>query len=176
MEDSLTFRLDEVEQELVRLLSLRSDDLQIFSSRQDQLLQSHYHSLSSALQTAQGQLDRLKATKVLEERREINERWLERQNLKKFWVYCEEIQRQKIRENIGSSETHTTDQSHSNQDSYAATNNVVYQTPNGNDSTTNISKTSLTNLCELSLNWIKEQVESKRFYLIWFYWYYCLKC
>ena len=95
MEDSLTFRLDEVEQELVRLLSLRSDDLKIFSSRQDQLLQSQYHSLSSALQTAQGQLDRLKATKILEERREINERWLERQNLKRFWVFCEEVQRQK---------------------------------------------------------------------------------
>lgn len=160
MEDSLTFRLDEVEQELVRLLSLRSDDLQIFSSRQDQLLQSHYHSLSSALQTAQGQLDRLKATKVLEDRREINERWLERQNLKKFWVYCEEIQRQKIRDSSASPETSVTDQSH-NQDSYnqnyTATNNnnTVYQTPNGNDSTTNISKTSLTNLCELSLNWIK---------------------
>jgi hypothetical protein len=160
MEDSLTVRLDEVEQELVRLLSLRSDDLQIFSSRQDQLLQSHYHSLTAALQTAQGQLEKLKGgANVLKERKEINERWLERQNLKKFWVYCEEIQRQKINENMGlagySNGSYTTGLSTSN-NMYGSVANTaptaVYQTPNTNDSTTNLSETSLTNLCDLSLD------------------------
>lgn len=150
MEDSLTVRLDEVEQELVRLLSLRSDDLQIFSSRQDQLLQSHYHSLTSALQTAQGQLEKLKSgVNVCEDKKEINERWLERQNLKKFWIYCEEIQRQKSHESFKNSGRNTD----TNKYNHSSTNNaVVYQTPNTNDSTTNISKTSLTNLCDLSLD------------------------
>lgn len=174
MEDSLTIRLDEVEQELVRLLSLRSDDLQIFSTRQDQLLQSHYHSLTSALQTAQGQLEKLKnAANVLELRKEINERWLERQNLKKIWIYCEEIQRQKFNETknfnyAGYNSTNTTEadsttatettstQSTLNTQSTINTQsnltNPVYQTPYANDSNTNISKTSLTNLCDLSLD------------------------
>jgi len=149
MEDSLTVRLDEVEQELVHLLSLRSDDLQIFSSRQDQLLQSHYHSMTSTLQTAQGQLEKLKsAATVLKEKKEINERWLERQNLKKLWVYCEEFQRQKLNENTGIN--NVSSKLYYNNDTIDATS--VYQTPNTNDSTTNIRKTSLTNLCDLSLD------------------------
>ena len=149
MEDSLTVRLDEVEQELVHLLSLRSDDLQIFSSRQDQLLQSHYHSLTSTLQTAQGQLEKLKsAATVLKEKKEINERWLERQNLKKLWVYCEEFQRQKLNENTGIN--NVSSKLYYNNDTIDATS--VYQTPNTNDSTTNIRKTSLTNLYNLSLD------------------------
>lgn len=155
MEDSLTVRLDEVEQELVRLLSLRSDDLQIFSSRQDQLLQSHYHSLTSALQTAQGQVEKLKsAANILKEKKEINERWIERQNLKKFWVYCEEFQRQKIKENKNSHTTESPNNNPYNAITYETRTYTtsVYQTPNTNDSSTNISKTSLTNLCDLSLD------------------------
>ena len=153
MEDSLTVRLDEVEQELVHLLSLRSDDLQIFSSRQDQLLQSHYHSMTSTLQTAQGQLEKLKsAANVLKEKKEINERWLERQNLKKLWVYCEEFQRRKLNENTGINNvsSYNTSNVYYNNDTIDATS--VYQTPNTNDSTTNIRKTSLTNLYNLSLD------------------------
>jgi hypothetical protein len=87
MEESLTTRLDEVEQELVGKLSLRSDDLQLFTARQDQLLQSHYHSMSAALKTAQAQLDRIGGIPHVED---VKEMWIERQNLKKFWLYCEE--------------------------------------------------------------------------------------
>lgn len=155
MEDSLTVRLDEVEQEIVRLLSLRSDDLQIFSSRQDQLLQSHYHSLIAALQTAEDPLEKLKTSaSILKQKKEINERWMERQNLKKFWVYCEEVQRQQSIEN-GNGTTNETFNDPNKHNSNATTNTDsvnVYQTPNTNDSTTNISKTSLSNLCELSLD------------------------
>ena len=161
MEESLSTRLDEIEQELVRLLSLRSDDLQIFSSRQDQLLQSHYHSLSSALETAQNQLQKLTATTELTEpiRREIRERWIERRNLKRFWVFCEEIQRQgklKCPVESGSNETesasnapnvpNTSKAQKDRKDSFS------YQTPNANDSNTNLSITSLSNMSDLSLD------------------------
>ncbi len=145
MEDSLNIRFDEVEQELIRLLSLRADDLQIFSSRQDQLLQSHYHSLSSALQTAQIQLERIKSGSGALNRQEIRERWIERQNLKRFWVYCEELQRQN---------TNEFSNNHNNNYQPSTTNisNSVYQTPNQNDSNTNLSATSLSTLQDLSLD------------------------
>ena len=148
MEESLSTRLDEVEQELVRLLSLRSDDLQIFSSRQDQLLQSHYHSLSSALETAQNQLQKLTTTTGLTEslRQEIRERWIERRNLKRFWVFCEEIQRQERLKFPSNSFENSLIETEVSKD------NFVYQTPNTNDSNTNLSITSLSNMSDLSLN------------------------
>lgn len=146
MEDSLNVRFDEVEQELIKLLSLRADDLQIFSSRQDQLLQSHYHSLSSALQTAQIQLERIKSGSGALNRQEIRERWIERQNLKKFWVYCEELQRQNIKEFSENADQISTNNNNSN------LNSSVYQTPNQNDSNTNLSTTSLSTLQDLSLD------------------------
>lgn len=144
MEDSLNSRFDEVEQELIRLLSLRADDLQVFSSRQDQLLQSHHHCLSTALKAARSLLERIKSNCGVTSD-EIRERWLERQNLKRFWVYCEEIQRQKGKDIIDAS---------NKMDAYATTNsyNTVYQTPNQNDSNTNISTTSLSTLQDLSLD------------------------
>lgn len=145
MEDSLNIRFDEVEQELIRLLSLRADDLQIFSSRQDQLLQSHYHSLTSALQTAQIQLERIKGGSGALNRQEIRDRWIERQNLKRFWVYCEELQRQNVNE---ISDNHN----NKNQSSTTNNSNSVYQTPNQNDSSTNLSTTSLSTLQDLSLD------------------------
>ena len=144
MEDSLNVRFDELEQELIRLLSLRADDLQLFSSRQDQLLQSHYHSLTSTLQTARTQLERTKGNSGALHKQEIRERWIERQNLKRFWVYCEEIQRQKQQDMIGNC-------SYLDRVEEAASNSV-YQTPNQNDSTTNISTTSLSKLQDLSLD------------------------
>ena len=130
MEDSLTIRLDEVEQEIVRILSLRSDNLQIFSSRQDQILQSHYHSLSSTLQTAQVHLEKVKVpVSGFSDKTEVNERWNERQNLKRFWVYCED-QRLKLFESSSSHKT-STDAS-----------DTVYQTPFQNPSSTSLSKLS----------------------------------
>lgn len=148
-ESSLSTRLDEVEQELVRLLSLRADDLQIFSSRQDQLIQSHYHSISSSLLTAQKQLQILTSSSGLDEsaRKEIRGRWIERRNLKHFLVFCEEIQRHSKTFN---SETEGLCESNSKTNSY--------QTPNVNDSSTNLSTisttstTSINDLSELSLN------------------------
>ena len=148
MEESLSTRLDEVEQELVRLLSLRSDDLQIFSSRQDQLLQSHYHSLSSALETAQNQFQKLTTTTGLTEslRQEIRERWIERRNLKRFWVFCEEIQRQERLKFPSNSFENSLIETEASKD------NFVYQTPNTNESNANLSITSLSNMSDLSLN------------------------
>lgn len=128
MEDSLTTRLDEVEQELVSKLSLRSDDLQLFTARQDQLLQSHYHSMTSALKAAQVHLERLAEPLVPE----INDRWIERRNLKRFWLYCEE-QRQAL---------------------YART-EATTDNPNDRNTNTqynNLSTVSLTSLTDLSLD------------------------
>lgn len=144
MDESLSTRLDEVEEELVQLLSLRSDDLQIFSSRQDQLLQSHYHSLSSALETARNQLQQLASSTGLTEAigREIGGRWIERRNLKRFWVFCEEIQRQERLKFT----------SNSFEDSDDSTTHTTYQTPNSNDSNANLSISSLSNMSDLSLN------------------------
>lgn len=145
--ESLSTRLDEVEEELVQLLSLRSDDLQIFSSRQDQLLQSHYHSLSSALETAQNQLQKLTNSTGLSEtaiRKKVKGKWIERRNLKRFWVFCEEIQRQE-----GSKyPTSSFDNSSLEESDDNTTRN--YQTPNGNDSNSNLS--TLSNMSDLSLN------------------------
>lgn len=141
----MTARLDEVEQELVRLLSLRAHDLQLFSSRQDQLLQSHYHSLSAAIQTAQIQMTKLKQA-VGDgdvDVDEINGRWNERKNLKRFWVYCEEIQRDRANKN---------NISDGNSVNIAHSSSTVYQTPAQNDSKVNISTASLTNLFDLSLD------------------------
>lgn len=144
MDESLSTRLDEVEQELVQLLSLRSDDLQIFSSRQDQLLQSHYHSLSSALETARNQLQKLTNSTGLTGtiRKEIMGRWIERRNLKRFWVFCEEIQRQE-------KQGRSFNDSNSSLEETDSTNNN-YQTPNGNESNTNLS--TISNMSDLSLN------------------------
>ena len=154
MEESLSTRLDEVEQELVQLLSLRSDDLQLFSSRQDQLLQSHYHSLSSSLETARNQLQALTSSTGLKEliRREIRERWIERRNLKRFWVFCEEIQRQqKLKSSSISFDKSSIEETEINEIVTHPQYNT-YQTPNGNNSNTNLSITSLGNLSDLSLN------------------------
>lgn len=149
MEDSLNLRFDEVEQELIRLLSLRADDLQLFSARQDQLIQSHYHSLASTLQTAHSQLKLVKT--VVGNQQEIRERWVERQNLKKFWVYCEEVQRQGLKEY---SDTNCNEGYGDSSDNYTneAKGGTIYQTPNQNDSNTNISTTSLSTMQDLSLD------------------------
>lgn len=100
MEDSQTARLDEVEQELVQLLSLRADDLQILTSRQDQLLQSHYHSLNSVLQTARLHFDRLKTKPLPLDPQDIRDHWLERQNLKRLWGHCEEQKQKQIQQQV----------------------------------------------------------------------------
>lgn len=158
MEDSLTVRLDEVEQELIRLLSLRAHDLQVFSSRQDQLLQSHYHSLSAALQTAHTQMTKLNGVTTGGSssgtknafKDEVNGRWNERQNLKKFWVYCEELQRQKSNDFIDNN--HLDNTTATNTTTNANNDTQVYQTPLQNDSKVNISTASLTSLCDLSLD------------------------
>ena len=154
MEDSLTIRFDEVEQELIKLLSQRADDLQLFSSRQDQLLQSHYHSLLAALETSQAQLDLLKSN-ISYDLKEINERWTERQNLKQFWAYCDEQQRKSLTEmkSETASLTENSPPHSAHNDVHGNSyNNVVYQTPYQNDSTTNLSTTSITSLHELSLD------------------------
>lgn len=152
MEDSLTVRFDEVEQELIKLLSQRADDLQLFSSRQDQLLQSHYHSLMAALETCESQVKQLKSA-IPFDLKEINERWTERQNLKRFWVYCEEQQRKALLEIPSESNSFL---EHGRPETTGCTgsqeNNQVYQTPFQNDSTTNLSTTSVTSLHELSLD------------------------
>lgn len=139
VEDSepLTGRLDEVEQELIRLLSTRSDDLQLFTSRQDQLLQSHFHSLTAALDTAQIRLINLiKQTcrdyQSLEEfAAEIEERRIERQNLKRFLCYCEEQKRQIISSGNTHSNTTTHVYNSTSNNNANNNNNTDLQTPNG---------------------------------------------
>ena len=127
--DPLTSRLDEVEQELIRLLSTRSDDLQLFTSRQDQLLQSHFHSLTSAFDTAQIRLINLvKQTcrdyQSLEDFvAEVEARHLERQNLKRLLCYCEE-QKRKFISGINNTPIH-------NQMKINNNNITDLQTPNG---------------------------------------------
>lgn len=115
--DSITDRLDEVEQELVHLLSTRADDLQFFTSRQDQLLHTHFTSLDLALSASLNQLSHIHSLLAPGTRdgvsspsirpsqsspssqsmatittiaQEARDKLQERQNLKLLWRYCEE--------------------------------------------------------------------------------------
>ena len=150
MEDLQTTRLDEVEQELVHILSIRADDLQIFTSRQDQLLQSHYHSLNSALQTARLHFDRLKIKPLPPDPQEIREQWVERQNLKLLWGYCEE-QKQFLINNTNNNGSNC-----NNVDSKNTNNDLKhkFQTPNQKMLNNNYFdfNNSNTSLSDLSLN------------------------
>lgn len=152
MEDSQTTRLDEVEQELVHILSIRADDLQIFTSRQDQLLQSHYHSLNSVLQTARLHFDRLKIKPLPPDPQEIRERWVERQNLKLLWGYCEEQKQFLINNTNNNSNNIDTSTNNTNISNDQFTHK--FQTPNQKMLNNNYFdfNNSNTSLSDLSLN------------------------